>query len=393
MAETYEVFFVRHGISCANIWSKRQSISDKVQLKANRYPDPELAQAGILRSQILSNNLKRKIREKWPDNKYVVCSSPLIRAWQTAYYMLPPETTDPYIHIIPGVAEFSKLEITADNKPLERNEQNEIVNKIDPNIVRCVKSDYRNYLRKHYSNNLNGLKDFINDFINEFKMTQDKTTLFKNNVDDTLHKDIISTKIKNDSLIEYRNRQHNNIDNLFKGIKPYDNKITYRFVIFSHSNYILENFKNDLQPKLKGKSTISNNDIIFVKFIGGKYSDLEYFDHGLNETDYGCPDGCRDNVIGSYCKKNPNDTSDYHKKAITDILGAINSGDLILTPPSSGGKQSEKRSGKQSEKRSEIRKTRKKSKRHSSKGSSRHSSRRFSRGSRPFKKYLALEVK
>ena len=216
-------------------------------------------------------------------------------------------------------------------------------------------------------------------------MTKDKTELFKNNVDDTLHKDIISTKIENDSLIEYRNRGLNkNIDNLFKGIKPYDNKITYRFVIFSHSNYILENFKKDLQPKLKGKSTVSNNDIIFVKFIGGKYSDLEYFDHGLNETDYGCPDGCRDNVIGSYCKKNPNDTSDYHKKAITDILGAINSGDLILTPPSSGGKRSEK----QSEIR-KIRKTRKKSKRHSSKGSSR----RFSRGSRPFKKYLALEVK
>ena len=315
MAETYEVFFVRHGISCANIWSERQSGLGKI--KANMYPDPELTEAGILRSRILSNNLKKLIQQKWPDNKYVVCSSPLIRAWETAYYMLPPDAPDPsnpgapnpYIHIIPAVAE---LGITPDNKALDFEEQNTIVEKIDNNIIPYIKSDYREYLKRNYSNDLNGLKNFINDFLGSFRINQDKT-LFKNVTEKekkkVLHNDIISTQLKIGDII------------------------IYRFVIFSHSNYIFENFKKELKPKLNGKSKISNNDVIFVKWSGRikEYSNLEYFDHGLEKTDYGCPDNCRDK--DSYCTKKYDKNPDkYHEEAIDDILKAMSKGKLTLDP-------------------------------------------------------------
>lgn len=97
----FDILFVRHGVSCANAWEKTGS--------PLRYKDPELTDYGIQFSRDMRPNLEQKIRENFGDNPYEVGSSCMIRAQETAYFMLL-EGTAKAMTILPHIGEESDRE-------------------------------------------------------------------------------------------------------------------------------------------------------------------------------------------------------------------------------------------------------------------------------------------
>jgi broad specificity phosphatase PhoE len=120
-----DVVFVRHGLSCANVLAK-------VPFGAHfLYPDPELTKQGILMSKSLSATLVKNVYTIWGDEPFSVCASQMIRAQQTAFYMMASSIGVP-INVLPHVAEKG---ITRDNYALPQAEQIHIMTDTDPAIV------------------------------------------------------------------------------------------------------------------------------------------------------------------------------------------------------------------------------------------------------------------
>ena len=327
---TFDVIFVRHGVSCANMWKAKKS------RRYTLYRDPELTEGGIERSLELAvdddnangrfKNLDKAITKYWgPDwknNKYIICSSPLIRAFQTAYIMMPEEEK---IHIIPAVSEISRFITTPNNNPLpfkptlknNKNTQNTNVNSICEkskneytqrkilcdigkfqdkfkndnyykNIILSIETDYRDYAKKKYKNSIDGLKSFLQDSL------QDKNQ-FRKILDENK---ISSTK-------------------------------TIRLIIFTHSHFLLKAFPDVKSQFEKGQKSVLNNEGIHTTFkLNNKpptfdaENDYIYYHADrqaeLNKVLDICPDKCREKVSnrwivnklfghGSPCKKyNPN---------------------------------------------------------------------------------------
>ena len=134
----FNIIFVRHGLSCANVLSKKRP---GFQLF---YQDPELTYEGIYNSKDFSEELQEFITKTFEedtppgeDTDYLVASSQMIRAQETAFHMLAANVNKP-IYIFPHVGEKP---FTYDNYSLPRDQQREIMGKrrIDAGILDKLK--------------------------------------------------------------------------------------------------------------------------------------------------------------------------------------------------------------------------------------------------------------
>jgi len=124
----YDLFFMRHAESCANIWKT------KSRIQQHTYKDPEITEAGIQTSIRLRPGLLDRVRKQWGNNQYTIGASQMIRAQETAYYMI---ANGGPIHIIPHVGEAG---ITADNYSLPKDKQREIIGRRNPTILNSLDS-------------------------------------------------------------------------------------------------------------------------------------------------------------------------------------------------------------------------------------------------------------
>jgi hypothetical protein len=108
-----EVLFVRHGLSCANVWSSL------FKPTAMMYADPELTRYGIDLCVERKPALEAAIHAKFGDDRYAIGSSCMIRAQMTAYHQLASDK-DKRIHILPHIAELGN---TYSGTPLSSAQQ------------------------------------------------------------------------------------------------------------------------------------------------------------------------------------------------------------------------------------------------------------------------------
>jgi len=92
-AKSFQLYLVRHGISCANL---ARAHSDEA---ADRYTDPELTQEGRRRAKLLQAPLLNAIQKP-----FVTGASILLRTQQTAHLLLSPPT----LYIVPHISEFGR---------------------------------------------------------------------------------------------------------------------------------------------------------------------------------------------------------------------------------------------------------------------------------------------
>jgi len=124
----FDIIFVRHGLSCANVWSNKWYGSEIF------YQDPELSATGVNISQALAPTLLSHIAKRWAGEPYVVAASRMIRAQETAYYMLAQVTNQP-INVFPHIGETG---ITRNNWSLPSPEQRKIINDRNPEIIQAL---------------------------------------------------------------------------------------------------------------------------------------------------------------------------------------------------------------------------------------------------------------
>jgi hypothetical protein len=123
-----DIIFVRHGLSCANTLAK---VKYGMHLL---YQDPELANSGVEMSQSLSANLIKNIQTRWSNEPYTVGSSQMIRAQETAYYMIASTLNKP-INIFPHVGESG---FSSDNYSMPVDKQRSILSKRGSNILKLL---------------------------------------------------------------------------------------------------------------------------------------------------------------------------------------------------------------------------------------------------------------
>jgi len=178
----YDLIFIRHAESCANIWKNKSKVQQFT------YKDPEITEAGIKTSIRLRPKLLNEIKKRWGNNQYTVGASQMIRAQETAYYMIANGAP---INIIPHVGEEG---VTADNYSLPKNKQYEIIGKRNPMIIASLNS---------------GID------------SREKQTYFGKS-----------------NMSEFMKWANNNLDKFGKG-----NDLIYRAVIFTHSHFLENSFK------------------------------------------------------------------------------------------------------------------------------------------------------
>lgn len=88
----FNLYLVRHGISCANLAKKKGE-----RLLQHTYTDPELTTWGRKKAKALGPYLEASLSDPF----FIVGASCLLRAQQTAYYMLEPER----LIIVPYISE------------------------------------------------------------------------------------------------------------------------------------------------------------------------------------------------------------------------------------------------------------------------------------------------
>jgi broad specificity phosphatase PhoE len=100
-----ELIFVRHGESCANALLKAKGLRGLIEHKL--YRDPELTTKGRLASEMKQNRLGSILEEspEFSSGNFTIGSSPLIRAQETAYWMLS-KPTGKAIDVMPFMGEF-----------------------------------------------------------------------------------------------------------------------------------------------------------------------------------------------------------------------------------------------------------------------------------------------
>jgi broad specificity phosphatase PhoE len=231
-----DLIFIRHAQSCGNIWKS------KSKLKQITYRDPEITEAGIKTSKHLSGILQRKIREAWLGQPYSVCSSQMIRAQETAYYMI-----DGPIHIIPHIAEDG---ITLDNYSLSKDTQRKIIEGRNPKILAAL----------------------------------DKGI-------DSREKQTMKEKSNWDAFIKWAEK---NPGSFAKGSDS-----IYRAVIFTHSHFLQNSLGLSKADKVK------NNNGFRIVITNGTISNTTRLDIGTT-YDNGEPDKCRISPykVGTNTKKN-----------------------------------------------------------------------------------------
>jgi broad specificity phosphatase PhoE len=117
----YDVVFVRHAISCANL---RKEVNPHGFPWKDHYklPDPSLTPNGIAVAIKRGKALREKLNTDFPGQAPIVCASTLMRAQLTAYLMMYPKI----VHVIPYISELGFPQ-TPDNTPYSYEEQREIL--------------------------------------------------------------------------------------------------------------------------------------------------------------------------------------------------------------------------------------------------------------------------
>jgi broad specificity phosphatase PhoE len=247
-----DIIFVRHGLSCANVLSKKQPGRQLF------YQDPELTLEGIDNSKDFSRDLIEFINDTWGpnrDHQYIIGASQMIRAQETAFHMLA-STLNKDIYILPHIGEMG---VTYDNYSLPRDEQRTILRKpINEGILEKLvqEKDYRE------SQKLNSKSDFSSfiDWIVE-------------------HEDDIP-------LYDYGDDMSNGSRSM---VNSENENLPIKMVIFTHGLF-LRSIRHGL-PEFK------NNDAMHViydtdtrDFVGNP---PEIHRINRREPKYNCPDDCR----------------------------------------------------------------------------------------------------
>jgi len=131
----FQLLFIRHGESIANI------------LKNTLYGlhffafDSPLSENGIKESTRLQNSLLKVIKQEFSEQPYSLGSSHMIRAQETAFYMLGTKKIDVYPHIgEPG--------LTLDNIGLDKMLQIAYFNTTNREIINFLGIDFRDSFNK-----------------------------------------------------------------------------------------------------------------------------------------------------------------------------------------------------------------------------------------------------
>jgi len=248
----FEIIFVRHAESCANVWQDQTLIGQLI------YSDPEITKRGISRSENKYKMLKEAIDKYIPS--YTIGASAMLRAQQSAYYMLAKHVNKP-INVMPHISEHG---ITVNNTPSSKEKQHTFLKDHDRKII----------------------------------------TKLEKGKDDRSHQTFLN-KSKYSLFLKWAN---NNLDFFKKGKDG-----VYRAVIFTHGLFLRKKFplKNAV-PSVSSHKSYNNNDFIVVA-IGDELegSDIPhepnflYFDtssvKGSPESEEGCPgESCRRKLT---CKK------------------------------------------------------------------------------------------
>lgn len=229
----FNLIFVRHGFSCANALKAKSRIHIF-------YSDPELTKVGIERSKLCGVALIKRLGKAWDTEPYVVASSQMIRAQETAYYMISNRTAKP-INIFPYISEKG---FTMDNYAMSKEDQIQILNTRNPHIVDLLaKGSDNRETQTIWSKS--DITSFINWAVlhpNEFSLGSDGQ---------------------------------------------------YRALIFTHSHFLKESFHMS--------ENINNNDALHTIIDTSNSRNLKYDYWRLNTSSEVslCPDGCR----VSTCKK------------------------------------------------------------------------------------------
>jgi broad specificity phosphatase PhoE len=226
--EQFNILFVRHGIACHNVIPHDNKILDEVS-----YYDPELTNKGIERSIELFPILYKKIELYYNSQPYSIIASSLLRTQETAYFMLAKHVNKP-INVAPHIAERSQV---FTNFSLSKNEQVEILRKIDPEII---------------------------NFLNRGK--------------DDRELENVTTKSYPEMFYDWANSHLDFFEKGSDGI--------YRAVVYTHGGYIDTTFKIG----------VDNNDIVYTSINSKNYKkpNFEYFRvKQIMPEDKTCPTGCR----------------------------------------------------------------------------------------------------
>ncbi len=140
----FEILFVRHALSCANVWQK------KGILKAHlRYHDPEITTEGIRKSIEVGRRILYPF--KTPQQEpFTIGASVMLRAQQTAYLMFAKRMNKP-IFVLPYIGEIYP---TLDNIPAspQTQEQRYQENKIyteEPSLKSLLVDQGKNFRREN----------------------------------------------------------------------------------------------------------------------------------------------------------------------------------------------------------------------------------------------------
>lgn len=248
----FEFIFVRHAESCANAWEERTYVGQLV------YKDPELTPRGVTRSNAKYPLIKETLDRYFPS--YTICSSPMLRAQQTAYHMLAKHV-DKSINIVPFLNEYG---ITPNNLPYNKDRQITLIKTIEPNMLENL---HEGKDSRHHQSIFN--KTNYSKFL---KWAKDHLDYFQKGDDDV-----------------------------------------YRSVIFTHGKLLRNIFPlKDAVPPVKGHKHYNNNDfILFAVGEDSKVSDIPmephflYFDTSHVKGDSAIESSCSSEMcrIPISCKK------------------------------------------------------------------------------------------
>jgi broad specificity phosphatase PhoE len=135
------IIFIRHGTSCANLRKETRAL-----LRAyDRFYilDPGLTRKGIYDAREQGKKLREKLIRNYGTITPIVCASVLLRTQMTGYLMMNPNLKDEYpIQILPYISETGAGD---DNKPRNFEQQQEMLNKLDPTFINMKREGYKGY--------------------------------------------------------------------------------------------------------------------------------------------------------------------------------------------------------------------------------------------------------
>jgi hypothetical protein len=244
----FEILFVRHALSCANVWQR------KGILKAHlRYQDPEITTEGIRKSIEVGQKILYPFKTAQQE-PFTIGASVMLRAQQTAYLMFAKRMKKP-IFVLPYIGEgFATL----DNMPAFLETQRK-----------------RYQANKAYQDNPSMYSLLVeHPNANDFRTQEGSWNLMLPISDFSNFLDWISK----DENLEYFAEGSDGI---------------YRAILVTHSGFMKRSVP------MKGVEKYNNNDGVLVRIqVGEGKPIVEPFDYlpaGESSVDYGiCPDtACR----------------------------------------------------------------------------------------------------